>query len=107
MDKNTVDQKLKMNESLKKYLVKNGYTKTLAVLEQEKVFKTPPRRSARLSFAILKAPKRVALPEIPEKSKKKSKKTNLETEKGDFLLINIHYHNSIKLKYQMNLNNSH
>ena len=36
MDKNTVDQKLKMIESLKKYLVKNGYTKTLAVLEQEK-----------------------------------------------------------------------
>ena len=58
MDKNTVDQKLKMTESLKKYLIKNGYTKTLAVLEQEKVFKTPPRRSARLSFAILPVPSR-------------------------------------------------
>ncbi|CBY12446.1 unnamed protein product [Oikopleura dioica] len=81
MDKNTIDQKLKMTESLKKYLIKNGYTKTLAVLEKERVFKTPPRRSARLSFAILKAPKRVALTEIPEKSKKKTKKTNLETEK--------------------------
>jgi len=65
--KSNHDQKQQMIGSLKKYLIENGYTKTLAVLERDKVFKT----STSLSFAILKAPERVTKKVIPEKRKKK------------------------------------
>ena len=82
MNKSNDDQKQQITESLKKYLIKNGYTKTLAVLERDRVFKTPPRRSARLSFAILKAPKRATKIVSPEKNKKTKKNKEQESEKS-------------------------
>lgn len=91
MKKNNDDQKQEITESLKKYLIRNGYTKTLAVLERDKVFKTPPRRSARLSFAILKAPKRATKIVTSEENKKTKKKKELESEKSKCYHMIKHY----------------
>jgi nucleosome binding factor SPN SPT16 subunit len=84
MYKSNDDQKQQITESLKKYLIRNGYTKTLVVLERDRVFKTPPRKSARLSFAIIKAPKRAIKIVTPVKNKKTRKKKELESEKSKY-----------------------